>query len=169
MRRRNGIVTFIFVLVLPWVKAQDYTTLDWSVFAGKPDYSSPRIAWLVCEFQPTLKLVAMNAGLKRFEFSSGLRVASEDSWVKKEFAYSALLRHEQVHFDIWWVFSIRAKADIEMRWFNFESEALYLWQKWYADARRINKEFDNNTDHGTNSNESAWELTYARLVADLRR
>ncbi len=89
-----------------------------------------------------------------------------NSWAWKNYRYSYVIKHEQLHFDIAEIYARKlrkyfAKYQVPL------SQAKSVYQEFYQEFEAFQEEYDEETRHGTNdSQQKKWDDKIAQLLED---
>src|SRR4051812_22301937 len=87
------------------IRWNDKEPLRWDNFAGKINDTS----WFDAECFAEIRYNYKFNSLRDFQFDVFANFDQNTSWIKKEYKTEALLKHEQLHFDIAQLFSLKIK------------------------------------------------------------
>ncbi|GEO08072.1 DUF922 domain-containing protein [Segetibacter aerophilus] len=82
------------------------------------------------------------------------------SWYKKEYQSEALLKHEQLHFDIAGLYSKRLKAAFDNYQYsnNYKNEIQQIFNEKKIEYHLMQKQYDEETNHSLNKErQKDWE------------
>ena len=149
---------------LVWSAARPLTAAD---FKGRAAFA-PQAALTVADLKA-------RAGCKDYVFAGGVQATFDPntSWIKDPKTLTpALLRHEQLHFDIAELAARRLRQKISLTTFNclklqpaFDNLTKPAYRAWATEENR----YDAETNHGLNAAKQAfWEQQVAAKLADLK-
>jgi hypothetical protein len=136
-----------------WVEGQ---SLTWDDFVGKVNDSSQYDAECFAEIRYEYRFFTAN----RFEFEVYASFNKGSSWRRKEMETEALLKHEQMHFDIAELFAIKLKNDFENYSYtaNYNEQILFLFEKRKQEYQAMQRLYDEETNHSLNKDrQKEWE------------
>ena len=139
--------------------------LQWNDFGGKVNKKSRLHAECFAEVVYRYKF----NNVKGPQFDVCANFIRNTSWIKKKYQTEALLKHEQLHFDIAELFSLRIKEAFENYNYteDFESEIKLLFNKQKLEYHAMQQRYDDETDNSTNiEKQKEWETFVAN---ELRR
>ncbi len=167
-------VKLFFIASLIWACAfAQAQSISWrsdrplsvSDFKGRPDRFSPFFALTYSEINQSYQ--SDEKGM-RIEISH--MFISERSWMKKDGADSALLAHEQRHFDISEIYSRRIQKELKKMKFSdrFALEFKNIVEQHIKQMDHAHDFYDKQTRHGTNKEAQAtWDRKIAGELAEL--
>ena len=120
--------------------------------------------------------IKADAACKDYVFSSTAAATFDPntSWVKSKMASEALLRHEQLHFDITEVYTRIMRQRLQLFVARANCEKLQpafnnMTKLVYADWDREQNRYDQETNHGLNAvRQAAWEKQTAAKLEMLK-
>ncbi len=89
------------------------------------------------------------------------------SWCKKEYQSEALLRHEQLHFDIAALYAQKLKAAFENFQYSddFKNEIFQIFNQKKTEYHLVQQLYDDETNHSLNvNNQKDWEKAIAEQL-----
>ncbi|MCB0397514.1 MAG: DUF922 domain-containing protein [Flavobacteriales bacterium] len=149
--------------------------LKWEDFQGPPADDSPYKA--LTDYRITFKgsINPNNYGKKGpnvqetvYEVDCMFNI--DRSWVKEGARTEELLKHEQVHFDIaeWHARTLRKELDkLKTADPKTQKLATKLFQDISRDCRRLQEQYDSNTDHGVKPDQQ--EEWSGRVAKELKK
>lgn len=141
--------------------------LTWADFQGRPKFGEPEAALTSAD-------LLSDARCADFVFSATITPTFDPStsWVRDAKAASpALLRHEQLHFDLTEVYARRLRQKLKAA--NLDCQKLQpafgrLTQAVYNQWSNEENRYDIDTNHGLNAAKQAvWEKQVQRQITDL--
>jgi hypothetical protein len=138
------------------IRWNDKEPLRWEDFSGKINDTS----WFDAECFAEIRYNYKFNNLKNFQFDVFANFDKNTSWIKKEYKSEALLKHEQLHFDIAQLFSLRIKEMFENYKFtqNYLAEIRLLFNKRKLEYLSIQHQYDEETGHSLDKKkQSEWE------------
>lgn len=130
--------------------------LQWNDFAGKPCDTSKFDAETFAE----ITYWYSSDNLKDFNFEVSANFNKMASWRRKELQCEALLKHEQLHFDIAALFAARLKKDFDTFRYtrNYRQEILNIFMKNKLEYHSMQLQYDLETNHSLNKQKQRnWE------------
>ena len=124
--------------------------LTWQNFQGTPDVSSPFYAATMAGFIYHLE-PSIHEGYLDLDIKVKCYFLPSFSWVKKNLSNAPLLAHEQLHFDIAYIYSRILVQKISTYLFtidNFQEEIKTLVNQALSDLKKTQDEYDDQTNHG---------------------
>ncbi len=160
MKKRSFFLLFMLAL-LTTTQAQKVVIngvegdrlLTWNDFKGEPDKGSPyfaNTAWTTL-YLDQVKFTDTVALLTSFQFT--LMLDPKSTWLKPGKGSDALLKHEQGHFDIGYLFMQEVIKNIKTVSFsrqNFQKELEAFITKIHQKYTDLNKQYDDETAHSAN-------------------
>lgn len=166
----------IILLLLPLkgeseniIKWTDGQQIDWSVFKGKPDPSSPYDAQLNSGVRYSYSYESKNGNVK-VNFDVFCYMDPNLSWSKKGKQTDYLLGHEQLHFDISELHARKLRKALQEYDFskNPQKEVEKIFNRITKDRQDMQNKYDKETDHSKNRPEQAeWADFVAQQLAEL--
>jgi hypothetical protein len=142
--------------------------LVWGDYKGKPDYSQSAGAVTVWATNYTYNWNVIN-GTYVVTFNIENDFDMLGSWVLSDARTAALLRHEQLHFDINELYTRKMAAAFKSAVYtsNIKAEIEVIHQKYKAESDAMEAKYDAQTEHSKNAKmQSQWELyVYSQLNA----
>jgi hypothetical protein len=130
--------------------------LQWLDFTGTVNAGSPFDAESFAEVRYSYKFNNSND----FHFEVVANFDKKTSWCKKEYRTQALLKHEQLHFDIAALYSKKLKEAFDnYRYSNdYENEINQIFNQQKNDYHAMQKKYDEETSHSLNKEkQNDWE------------
>lgn len=130
--------------------------LQWDDFTGKVNDSSRFDAESFAEVCYQYKFY--NA--QDFEFEVYAHFDKNASWSRKEKQCEALLRHEQIHFNIAQLFAEKLKNDFRDFSYtkDFDAEVVQLFNRKKLEYQQMQRQYDEETNHSLNKEkQKEWE------------
>lgn len=94
------------------------------------------------------------------------------SWVREEGKTDAILKHEQVHFDIVELFARKLRKKLLQASFShstFKKEIDALVKKHWEDCNEFQSDYDGETDHSKNAvKQKEWEEKVSRMLDEVK-
>jgi hypothetical protein len=146
------------------LKWEESRTLQISDFLGNVSDTSHSDAMSFAEVKYSYQFNSP----RDFKFDVYANFNRNSSWIKKGIEDEALLRHEQLHFDIAELFARRIKYifDHFMYTENYASEILALFNEQKTRYHVMQDKYDQETDHSVNSDKQReWSIYIARELA----
>lgn len=111
----------------------------------------------------------ITAGKLSIDFTAGSFMDKLLSWTKPKKQTPALLRHEQVHFDISAYFARKLLEAFNSYAYtdNYRNEIVQIFQQVNAARAEMEDEYDEQTNHSRNKIKQAlWELYVSNLLSN---
>src|SRR3954470_6921615 len=130
--------------------------LQWNDFAGKANDTS----WYDAECFAEIGYHYKFENSRSFQFDVFANFIKDISWTKKENQSEHLLQHEQLHFDIAELFSMKMKEMFQNFNYteNYQAEIRQLFDKNKQAYHAMQQLYDNETNHSLNkTKQKEWE------------
>jgi len=130
--------------------------LQWNDFTGEVNDTS----WFDAECFAEVSYHYQFNSLTSFQFDVVANFIRNISWIKKEYQSEALLKHEQLHFDIAELFSLRLKGLFENYNYteDFEYEIQLLFDEKKREYQLMQRQYDEETNHSRDKKkQKEWE------------
>lgn len=177
---KRSLISFLFLCLCQGLFAQTIIIsgkngnrpLTWNDFTGKPDMQSSFAAntwWNLRYSISGMNFKGDSVMMKGFAIT--LELNAEQSWVKSGMETDALLKHEQVHFDIGRLCAIALKKAFDTAVFsniNYRTKHADIFTAVMKEYHDMGQLYDRETDHGKKQPEQKqWEmLVAAKLPAN---
>ncbi len=141
--------------------------LQWADFTGRANDTS----WFAAECFAEIGYRYKFNNFKDFQFDVFAKFNRNTSWIKKEYQSEALLKHEQLHFDIAELFSMRIKEMFENYNYteDFETEIQLLFNKKKLEYHLMQHQYDEETNHSLNKKkQKEWEVYIANELWQMK-
>lgn len=139
-----------------FIKWQENQQLQWEDFAGPVVDTSKYDAECFAEIRYHYKFYSPSD----FRFDVYAHFDKNNSWRRKEMESEALLRHEQLHFNIAKLFVEKLKDEFNnfrYSW-NYENEILQLFNGKKKEYHLMQLQYDEETDHSLHrEKQKEWE------------
>jgi hypothetical protein len=139
--------------IIKWTSDQQ---LSWEDFTGKVSDTSTFDAETFAEIFYQYR----SDNEKNFEFEVHAAFNKNASWFRKEMQCEALLRHEQLHFNIAALFAEKLRRDFNSYHFssNYEHEIRYIFTRNKLGYQAMQNLYDEETNHSLNQQkQTEWE------------
>lgn len=141
--------------------------LSWQDFKGKPKEESRYSAESSLQISYGLK-ISNQSGVTEYSFNVDCYFEKNDSWVKTDKKTDALLKHEQLHFDIAEYFSRKLRREFKKSSFtveNYQSKSTAIFNENFTEYQSYQIAYDEETRHGSLPEEQAqWEERVKNLL-----
>lgn len=130
--------------------------LQWEDFTGQVNDSSPFDAESFAEVKYNYKFNSPTD----FYFDVFANFNKNISWCKKEYQSEALLKHEQLHFDIAGLYAQKLKQAFENYQYskNFKEEIIDIFNRKKLEYHLMQTKYDDETNHSLNrERQQEWE------------
>jgi hypothetical protein len=149
------------------IRWSDKESLRWDDFSGKINDTS----WFDAECFAEIRYNYKFYNLKNFEFDVFANFDKGSSWIRKENQSEALLKHEQLHFDIAALYSLKIKKIFET--YNYTSHFLTEIQLVFNNKKQeylsIQRRYDEETEHSLNKKkQKEWEDYISNELRQMR-
>jgi hypothetical protein len=139
-----------------FLKWNEVPLLTWNDFSGKVNDTSRYDAESFAEIRYQYKLYTPG----KFEFDVFAHFDKNISWSRKEKQSEALLKHEQVHFNIAQLFAKKLESDFKTANFaeNYNDQIQLIFAKTKQEYESMQKQYDEETNHSLNrEKQKEWE------------
>ncbi len=169
---------FLFLLVMSTsVAAQEEEILwssnkklTWQDFKGTPDYNS--VAAAITASGISYEFSASIEGEKVFvDYQVNCYFYPQNSWYNKQHASPAVLRHEQLHFDITELHARKMRAILGKMTFTkkVRKQIKRVYQDVISDLQKMQKQYDQESDFSRNPDgQLKWEAKIAIMLKETR-
>lgn len=141
--------------------------LSWQDFKGNPRESSQFSAESSLQISYGLK-ISQEGGVTNYLFTVDCYFEKKDSWVKPDKKTDALLKHEQIHFDIAEYFARKLRKEFKKNTFtiaDYQSKSKAIFNKNFTEYQSYQTAYDEDTRHGSIPEEQAkWEEKVGNLL-----
>ncbi|MDQ6813962.1 MAG: hypothetical protein M3040_09500 [Bacteroidota bacterium] len=149
----TALQTFAQENTLIWNEAQP---LQWFDFSGLANNNSPYAAESFAE----IKYTYIFKSPTDFYFEVFANFNRSTSWSKKEYQTQALLKHEQLHFDIAALYSKKLKEAFQGYYYSndYSYEIQMIFNQKKIEYHLMQKQYDEETNHSLNKEkQDDWE------------
>lgn len=171
----KALVTLVFICLASIVtygqenliRWHENDPLHWDDFTGKVNDTS----WYEAECFAEVGYHYTFANPKDFQFDVFANFLKNISWRKKEYQSETLLKHEQLHFDIAELFSMRMKEMFENYNYteDFETEIQQLFNKMKLEYQAMQQQYDEETNHSLNKRkQKEWETNIIDQLSGMK-
>ena len=150
-----------------FIRWNDKEPLQWEDFGGKIKDTS----WLDAECFAEIRYNYQFKSLKDFQFDVFANFDKNTSWIRKESQSEALLKHEQLHFDIAELYSLRIKEIFENYRYtkNFISEIQLIFNNKKQEYLSMQQQYDEETEHSINKKkQKEWEASVTDALRQMK-
>ena len=150
------------------INYQPGVVLNWNDFKGKPVDGSDAAAITSAGF-------GIKLSFKRFERASELLIAvncsfsKKNSWVKPNHKTSYILNHEQRHFDVAYIHTMRFITRLQNAKFtatNYTSVIEKIYKETAIEMAQMQNEYDSESDHSRNAEtQTEWNEKIAKILS----
>jgi hypothetical protein len=133
--------------------------LTWADFEGKFDKANPFDSYTLANISYTYHWQKGDR-LLSYQFTIKNRLLKDSSWVRKNKETPALLKHEQLHFDIAELYARKLLLAFNAKIYtaNYDQEIKDIYARVLKEVREMQARYDAETDHFKNKAEQArWE------------
>ena len=139
------------------IRWNDAPPLSWNDFSGKVNDTSKYDAECFAEIRYQYRLYELG----KFEFDVYAHFDKDISWSRKEKQSEALLKHEQMHFNIAQLFAKKLQSDFNTCSFTekYEEQIQDLFAKTKQEYQAMQIRYDEETNHSLNKEkQKEWEV-----------
>lgn len=136
-------------------------------FEGKPDISSIATAVTASGFRYDCSSI-LKDGLLTIDINTICYFNKKNSWVREELASPAILKHEQVHFDITYLWALKFSKRINAISFSssiWKTQLSDLYREYSDRMTSMQNDYDAETQNGIRDNkQNAWQKKIQQLI-----
>ena len=146
--------------------------LNWDDFKGKPIESSDAAAITSAGFGVKLSFKGAETG-SNLLIAVSCSFSRKDSWVKTNNKTSYILNHEQRHFDLAYIHTLRFINKLQNANFtntNYASVIEKLYNETATEMAEVQNEYDAETDHSRKPGKQAeWNAKIGKLLGSVAK
>ncbi|HEX8358217.1 MAG TPA: DUF922 domain-containing protein [Segetibacter sp.] len=169
------VLAILLLFIISDTKAQQHfvawketNPLRWEDFSGKANDTSHFEAESFAEVVYSYRF----NNLYDFDFDVKAIFNRNTSWIKKDYKSEALLKHEQVHFDIAELFARKLKLAFYNHVYsgNFQAEILQIFNTVKSEYHQVQQQYDDNTNHSlVTAKQKEWETRIKDELARMKQ
>lgn len=151
--------------------SQERAILDWNFFKNDRPANTEHQAYTWCILSYKYKPVKIDDDIMKIEFTVTNKMDTSKSYFDSKLVKSndlRLLRHEQGHADICFIYAMKLKNMLDTTTFkknNYQTEIRSIWTKVYAELNAQQSRYDAETNHSKDlENQKRWDLYFENAV-----
>lgn len=167
----------VFALTLPlFVIAQQREVLDWNFFKNDRPANGEWQAFTWYNLNYRYRVLGFDGGGVKLTFDVISKMDTTKSYferARREKNDVYLLKHEQGHADIAFIYAIQLSEIYRQTSFsraNYRTEVKQIFDRVFTDMRAEQARYDEEVDHGKNRKEQArWDVNFATKIAEIEK
>lgn len=173
MKINKGFLLLYLLVAFPCLTiAQERAILDWSFFKNDRPANTEHQAftWSILGYR--YKVLKVDGDQVKMEFTVTNKPDTGKSYFDSKLVKSnnvRLLKHEQGHADICFIYAMKLKNLFETTNFskkNYQADIKDIWKKIYAEMTAEQLRYDTETNHSKDfENQKKWDLYFEKAVS----
>lgn len=162
---------FLIIIICPcFSQAQQREVLDWNFFKYDRPEGARYQAFTWGNLSYRFKTISVPGENIKIEFTVVSKMDTAKSYFdRKQFNNVRLLKHEQGHADIIFIYAIKLKEAFAKTSFSnsdYRREIKEIWNRLYAEMNNVQLKYDDETDHSKNlDGQKKWDAYFSETIA----